>query len=164
MALNNSTGDLGLRPYVLDRLIDLEPKISTESSNSLYVSLDDLKRAVIRDLEWLLNTRRMVTDAPTIGEESKKSVVAYGIPDISGVNIENKIEGSSLKLAVEETIRIFEPRFLDVTATVEPMSSTDRQLRVRIEAKLDLDPVPEPMIFDTVLQLGTSTIAVTEAS
>ncbi len=164
MALSTSTSDLGLLPSVLDRLVDLEPRMSAEPANKRYSSLDDLKLAVRRDLEWLLNTRRMVVNVPAALDELKKSVVTYGIPDISGVQIENQVESSNLRAAVETAIRTFEPRFLDVTATMEPMSPTDRQLRFRIEARLDLDPVPEAMVFDTVLQLGSGAIAVTETA
>ncbi len=44
---------------VLDRLIDLEPGNQTENPPSRSQSERLLKRAVRRDLEWLLNTRRI---------------------------------------------------------------------------------------------------------
>jgi type VI secretion system protein ImpF len=156
--------EVGIRPSLLDRLIDLEPGISAEPADWNYGSLDDLKRSVRRDLEWLLNTRRMVTGLTGELKELKKSVVTYGIPDISGVNIENRSESAGLTLAIEDAIRTFEPRFLDVSATMEPLSLTDRQIRLRIEARLDVEPVPEPMVFDTILQLGSGTISIKEAS
>ncbi|MDI1242787.1 MAG: type VI secretion system baseplate subunit TssE [bacterium] len=146
----------------MDRLIDLEPNLSTEPAGNRFSTLEDLKASVRRDLEWLLNTRKMVTDVPEALEELKRSVVTYGVPDISGVHIEHKIESANLRTAIENSIRIFEPRFLDVTASMEPMSSTDRQLRFRIEATLDLDPVPEAMVFDTVMQLGSGAFAVND--
>jgi type VI secretion system protein ImpF len=151
-------------PSVLDRLIDLEPRMSSEPANSNYGSLDDVKNAVRRDLEWLLNTRQMVTGLTGELQELKKSVVKYGIPDLTGVNIENKSESSSLRSRIEDAIRTFEPRFLDVTVTMEPISRTDKQIRLRIDARLDVDPVPEPMVFDTVLQLGSGTIALSDAA
>lgn len=163
MAINSGTGDLGLMPSVLDRLVDLEPRMSSEPANRRYSTLEDLKSAVRRDLEWLLNTRKMVADVPPEFEELKRSVVAYGVPDISGVHIEHRVESANLKTALETAIRTFEPRFLDVNATLEPLSPTDRQLRFRIEARLDLDPVPEAMVFDTVLQLGSGAFAVKES-
>ena len=162
MAINGGFGDLGLRPSVLDRLIDLEPKISAESAGVQFSTIEELKASVRRDLEWLLNTRRMVVDVPEEFEELKRSIVTYGVPDISGVLIEHAVESANLRTALENAIRIFEPRFLDVSATLEPLSSTDRQLRFRIEATLDLDPVPEAMVFDTVMQLGSGAFAVNE--
>jgi predicted component of type VI protein secretion system len=35
-------------------------------------------------------------------------------------------------------------------------------LRFRIEAHLDIEPVPEPISFDTVLQVGNGEFAVRE--
>lgn len=163
MAIKSSSGDMGLMPSVLDRLVDLEPRMSSEPANQRYLRLDDLKAAVRRDLEWLLNTRKMVADVPAEFEELKRSVVTYGVPDISGVHIEHKVESANLKTALENAIKMFEPRFLDVVATLEPLSSTDRQLRFKIEARLDLEPVPEAMVFDTVLQLGSGAFAVKES-
>jgi len=164
MAAKSGINDLGLMPSVLDRLIDLEPRISTEPANNQYSTLDDLKVAVRRDLEWLLNTRKMVADIPPEFEELKRSVVTYGVPDISGVHIEHTVESANLRSALENAIKIYEPRFLDVVCTLEPLNSTDRQLRFKIEAKLDLDPVPEAMVFDTVLQLGSGAFAVKEGA
>lgn len=164
MATTGGLKDLGMMPSVLDRLIDLEPRISTEPSNNRFSTLEDLKASVRRDLEWLLNTRKMVAEVPPAFEELKKSVVTYGVPDISGVHAEHTVESANLRTALENAIRIFEPRFLDVVCTLEPLNSTDRQLRFKIEAKLDLDPVPEAMVFDTVLQLGSGAFAVREGA
>jgi predicted component of type VI protein secretion system len=33
-------------------------------------------------------------------------------------------------------------------------------LKFRIEATLDIEPTPEPVVFDTVLQLGSGNFAV----
>jgi type VI secretion system protein ImpF len=164
MALKGKDSGLGLVPSVLDRLIDLEPRSSAEQSAIRYSSVEELKHAVRRDLEWLLNTRRMVTGLTEIVGELQKSIVNYGVPDITGIHIENLEERGDLKSAVESAIRTFEPRFLDVVVHLEPISSTDRQIRFKIEARLDLDPVPEAMVFDTILQLGSGSFAVTESA
>ena len=49
--------EVRVTPSVLDRLIDLEPRQSQEPPIVLSTSVADLKQAVRRDLEWLLNTR-----------------------------------------------------------------------------------------------------------
>ena len=43
---------------VLDRLVDFEPDVKTEPPASRSKALRQLKQALKRDLEWLLNTRR----------------------------------------------------------------------------------------------------------
>jgi predicted component of type VI protein secretion system len=45
---------------------------------------------------------------------------------------------------------------------MEPPTLTERSIRFRIEAHLDVDPVPEPIVFDTVLKLGSSDFDVKE--
>ncbi|HLE61860.1 MAG TPA: GPW/gp25 family protein, partial [Pyrinomonadaceae bacterium] len=54
----------------------------------------------------------------------------------------------------EEAVRRFEQRLDNVVVSVEPVKSTERILRFRIDAHLRIDPAPEPITFDTVLQLG----------
>jgi type VI secretion system protein ImpF len=45
-----------LQPALLDRLTDDEPDQQSESSQNAVVSKSRLKRTVLRDLVWLLNT------------------------------------------------------------------------------------------------------------
>lgn len=144
-----------ITPSVLDRLIDYDPRDSKESPKSRSTTLQELKASVRRDLEWLLNTRT-VLDAEDFGStEIKRSVAVYGLPDITGLSAQNRDEQTRVLRSVEHAIRTFEPRFLDLKVTMEPPSVTERSIRFRIEAQLDIDPVPEPIVFDTVLQLGS---------
>ena len=58
-----SQGNITVTLSVLDRLIDLEPKAAVEAPLTRSQSVRLLKAAVHRDLEWLLNTRRIFLDA-----------------------------------------------------------------------------------------------------
>jgi len=49
---------------VLDRLIDQEPERKLEPPLTRSQSLRELKAALRRDLEWLLNTRRTIEEPP----------------------------------------------------------------------------------------------------
>lgn len=149
--------DLEVRvtPSVLDRLIDYEPSESREAPKSRSTSLADLKQSVRRDLEWLLNTRCYAEATDDGPEEAKRSVAFYGLPDIVGVNAKNHLEQQRLTKALETAIKYFEPRFLNLKVSMEPVSNLDRQLKFRIEANLDVEPAPEPIVFDTVLQMGS---------
>jgi type VI secretion system protein ImpF len=149
---------------VLDRLIDLEPRVSTEPPKSNATSLADLKQSVRRDLEWLLNTRYFYDPGDGVGlEETIKSVAFYGLPDFTGVSAKSNIEQSRMTQALEAALRHFEPRFINVKVSLEPISNVDRLLKFRIEASLDVEPAPEPVVFDTVLQMGSGNFAVKEA-
>jgi predicted component of type VI protein secretion system len=46
--------------------------------------------------------------------------------------------------------------------TLEPVSTIDKALKFRIEARLDIEPTPEPIAFDTILQLGSGDFEVKE--
>lgn len=154
--------EIRITPSVLDRLLDFEPKESKEAPKSRSKSLRELKLSVRRDLEWLLNTRCYPEDVDPGLEEVLKSVIFYGLPDFTGVSAKSHIEQKRLSQAVESAIKNFEPRFIDLKVTLEPIDNIDRLLRFRIEARLDIDPVPEPIVFDTVLQLGSGEFAIKE--
>jgi type VI secretion system protein ImpF len=101
--------DLEIRvtPSVLDRLIDLEPKISTEAPKSRSTSLQELKAAVRRDLEWLLNTRCHGDLDDVENLEVRRSVAFYGLPDIMGMSPKSPAEQKRLTKALELAIKYF---------------------------------------------------------
>jgi len=52
------------------------------------------------------------------------------------------------------TINLFEPRLINVRLVlVETPDAAKKDVRLRIEAMLRMDPVPEPVSFDTVIEL-----------
>jgi len=141
-------------------LIDLEPRESHEALKSQSATVADLKVAVGRDLEWLLNTRCFAENEDGGLKEALNSVAFYGLPDFTAVSAKNPHEQTRMKRAIETALANFEPRFSGVRVTMEPISSVDRLLKFRIEAMLEIEPNPEPVVFDTVLQLGTGSFAV----
>lgn len=147
---------------VLDRLIDLEPRESREAPKSRSSSLAELRQAVRRDLEWLLNTRCMLDPEKSELEEAKRSVAFFGLPDFTGIGVQSQLEQKRLVRSLETAIRNFEPRFLDLKVILEPIDTVDRQLKFRIQARLDVDPAPEPIAFDSVLHPGSGGFILTE--
>jgi|SRR6185369_17076486 len=152
--------EIRVTPSILDRLIDFDPRSSQESPKSRSTSLKELKQSVRRDLEWLLNSRHSVVDIPETLEEVNRSLAVYGLPDLVGLDIDNPNEQSGLIKAIENALAIFDPRFTNPKITLEPISSVDRVLKFRIEAMLDIEPTPEPVVFDTILKMGSSDFAV----
>ncbi len=146
--------DIRITPSVLDRLLDYDPTALNESLKSRSRSITELKQAVKRDLEWLLNARQNADGIPENLVELNRSVFAYGLPDTTGTSAKSHYEQKKLTDQIETAIRHFEPRFLDLKVTMEPIDSVDRTIRFKIEAQLDVEPTPEPVTFDTVLQLG----------
>ncbi len=152
--------EIRITPSILDRLLDYDPQTSREAPRSQAQSLAELKQSVKRDLEWLLNTRHNGIEIPETLEELNESLAVYGLPDLTSLSVRNPHEQNRLIKAIESSLRTFEPRFINVKVSLEPIDNTDRQLRFRIEAHLDIEPVPEPISFDTVLQVGSGEFAI----
>jgi type VI secretion system protein ImpF len=147
---------------VLDRLLDYELGVKIEPPASRAKSLRIYKQAVRRDLEWLLNTRRLATGIPEGLEELQNSLAAYGLPDFAGSGTDEGDSQARVRAAIEDAVRTFEPRLQDVSVALEPQRDTERALRFRIDALLMVDPAPEPVTFDTTLQLVSGEYAVEE--
>lgn len=154
--------EIRITPSIFDRLLDYEPDVSREAPKSRTKSLHDLKASVRRDLEWLLNTRCIIDHIPERLEEVNNSLAIYGLPDFTGVGIKGASEQKRLLTMLETAIRVFEPRLIDVEITLEPISDLERVLRFRIDAQLKIDPIPEPITFDTVLQMGSGEFEIKE--
>jgi type VI secretion system protein ImpF len=58
-----------------------------------------------------------------------------------------------MRHVIEEAIRLFEPRLIDVTVSLESALGAERSLHFRIDARLRVEPSPEPVSFDTTLHL-----------
>ena len=152
MAGRDSSGPVTLS--VLDRLIDNEPKQSAEAPLTRAQSLRALKAAVKCDLEWLLNTRRTIDPAPDSARETVRSVYHYGFADISSKSVLSTQDQNDLVREMESAIAIFEPRLKRVKVRMEPLGESSRELRFVIDGLLNVDPAPEPVRFDTVLEIG----------
>jgi|SRR5580698_277177 type VI secretion system protein ImpF len=149
-----SLGETTITLSVLDRLIDLEPDNRMENALSRSQSVRVLKNAVRRDLEWLLNTRR-ICDPPDEGlKELNKSAYIYGLPDLSSLTMAASGDRNKLVRQILATINLFEPRLANVRLVmVEVPDSAKKDVHLRVEAMLRMDPVPEPITFDTVIEL-----------
>ena len=146
---------------VLDRLIDTSPDASTEPPITRAQSVRELRDAVRRDLEWLLNTRRTIEPAPEGWTELPRSLYHYGLPDVTSLSARSTSARDWLRRQIEEAITMFEPRLSRVRVKVGTSEETGaRELRFTIEALLLMDPSPEQVRFDTVLEVTSATFAV----
>src|ERR1700745_4203590 len=147
-------GETTITISALDRLIDLEPDNHMENPLSRSQSVRLLKNAVRRDLEWLLNSRR-IAEPPDEGlKELNRSIYVYGLPDLSALTMASTADKNRLVRQILSTINLFEPRLMNVRLVmVETPDASKKDVRLRIEAMLRLAPVPEPVSFDTVIEL-----------
>jgi type VI secretion system protein ImpF len=141
---------------VLERLIDLDPAAQTDPPQTRSQSVRQLKATLRRDLEWLLNTRQIAGGVPEDFPELEGSLYGYGLPDVSNLSGSSIRDRNRLLRILESTITAFEPRLSGVKVSlVESGSNSGRQLRFQIEALLLMDPVPEQISFDTILELSS---------
>jgi len=142
-----------LLPSLVDRLTDLEPKRREEAPQNRTQALRQIKVALRRDLEWLLNTRQRVDRPPEWCQEVARSLFDYGIPDLSAFSVSSDRDLSRLLGLIETSLEIFEPRLKNVVVSIEASAPGTRALRFQIDAMLMLEPAPERILFDTTLEL-----------
>jgi type VI secretion system protein ImpF len=139
---------------VFDRLIDDDTKVRAEAPLTRSQSLRILKAALRRDLEWLLNTRQPLDAPPEQSQELLRSVYNYGLPDITSMSLSSVDERNRLIRVMETVLANFEPRLANVKVKfVEGTEAKSHLLRFVIEGFLRIDPAPEYVTFDTVLEL-----------
>ena len=67
-----------------------------------------------------------------------------------------------LRRHIEGVISRFEPRLRNVKVTLETSAQSDRNLRFRISALLVVDPVSEPVTFDTFFDVSRGEYLITK--
>lgn len=114
------------------------------------ITEDLLRRDVSRDLEALLNTVALessidMTDLPY----ARKSIINFGIPDISHRTID-EIGVNHIPNEIKEAIMTYEPRLARASLHVERDPKVDpAELKIRfiVHADLTCDPVNIPVQF-----------------
>ena len=159
--MRSSDSNRRLVSSVINRLLEGPSQGRQASSRSSGLDLHQLKRDVGRDLEDLLNTRRRCQGYPPAFRELNKSVVDYGIPDFTGLNMSVPAEREATRLEIERVIRRFEPRLKNVVVTLQTnVDKADRRLRLRITGVLRTEPVPERVVFDSELEPSSAAIEI----
>jgi type VI secretion system protein ImpF len=137
-------------PTIIDRLIDDNPEQSMEPVQSRLEDFTELRQALLRDLDSLLNTRQ-----PAISTKYKlavDSVIAYGLPDFTHLSVKSPQDQALIRLATQNVITKFEPRLTQVQVSLETDEINERAIRLRVTAQLLVEPVPLPVTFDALLE------------
>ena len=152
-----------LRHSVLDRLAP--PGGESRGVRDLRIGVEDLRRAIRRDLEWLLNTRVMVDERLDSLEEVRRSILAYGLPDLNPYSRTSRSDRSSLCRTIEDAIRRFEPRLDPRTVKVDFVPTReidDFSVHFLIAAMIRVDPIREAISFDTSMDPNSGTMELEE--
>lgn len=152
-----------LRPSILDRLLDDEPHNQTELDPGQHQLIKQLRNSVRRDLESLLNTRYHIMQPPDELKEVDKSLLNYGLPDLATINISDSKRRDEFTANLQRTLIEYEPRFKSVKVSyIDNKDETDRTLRFRIDAVIYADPMPQVVVFDSILESVTRSVSVKE--
>ncbi|WP_435017849.1 type VI secretion system baseplate subunit TssE [Tundrisphaera sp. TA3] len=141
----------GLVPSLLDRLI------APDADGTAWrrgFGIEQVRDAIRRDLEDLLNTHRSHPDLPPGFEELINSVFTYGMPDPSSLSAMAQKPGE-ISRAIAEVIDRFEPRLRDIDVRVVDQPDVHhRRIRFQIEARFRIEPFSD-VEFETVLELSS---------
>lgn len=152
-----------VRQSVLDRLIDREPQAAADPVDGWGGSVARYRQSVLRDLEWLLNTRRTPDPAPDDLPLVRDSIYNYGLPDLSSLSADSPGDRRLLLREVQRTLQAYEPRLDSVrVSAAEPAETSRPQIRLAVEGLLLMEPEPERVTFDTVLELSSGHFDVEE--
>jgi type VI secretion system protein ImpF len=93
----------------------------------------------------------------------KKSLFNYGLPDVSSMSLQSPSDERRLLRGLELAIETFEPRLARARVTSsETITSSMQAVRFHVEAMLLIDPAPERIAFDTVLEISKGAYSVKE--
>jgi type VI secretion system protein ImpF len=150
MAANNEY----LQSSIIDRLIDYEPRVKQETSVSRRFGKADIRDAVVRDLENLFNTRQYIQMPDEEYPQVLNSVFGYGLRDFSSENPKSPFVRRRLRQEIEETIAHYEPRLKNVAVRLDTPDEAFRTFSFRITGVLEVEPISEPVVFDTYFDVN----------
>lgn len=135
---------------VLDRLFDDQPDEKREVPPNRFQAVRAYRAAVLRDLEWLLNSRANPEQATDEFPTLRDSSYSYGLPDLSSLRVSSEGDQTKLKQAIKSAIELHEPRLSNLAIEVgDDFTKTKLKLNFKVTALLNMSPEPEQVSFDT---------------
>lgn len=150
---------------MLDRLLDDAPGRRKDGPDQVFTTAH-LRRCVLRDLTWLLNTSNLATLSDlSLTPLVAKSTLNYGIPGFAGL-LESNTKGGTLETELAEAIRAYEPRIrpesLKVRAQASHRDGSVTSLVFTIEGELWAQPAPLQLFLETTIEIETRQAVVAE--
>lgn len=156
--------EIQLLPSLLDRLLDDHPEESREPAWREVQVVRLLKTSLCRDLQNLLNASRVLAVIPERYAALKTSLLNYGLPDLQSMEVREDHDLGHLCRLIEESIQAFEPRLQGVrvrpVVDADDKKPIDRRVRFEIEAVLVVEPLREPVLFSSSLDVASGEFAV----
>lgn len=154
----------GYTPGLFDRLLGV-PVRGAGGASLTRLSVEDLKEAVARDLEALLNTRSALPEELLKGyPECSDSIITYGLTDFADRSLSSPSDRAYICSCIEQAIARHEPRLRKVRALLEVREESVNRLTFSISAILVARASEEPVQFDAVLHPSTLHYSITRAA
>jgi type VI secretion system protein ImpF len=152
----------GYAPGLFDRL--MERPGPGQSGTALRMTIEEVKDAVARDLEALLNTRAVLPEELFKRyPECARSIVTYGLHDFAGLSLSSADDRAFICRSLEAAIARHEPRLRNVQARLELRDDAVNRLNFAITALLVVSTAQEPVNFDAVLQPSSLQYTISKA-
>ena len=151
-----------IRRGLLDRLLGVDVDVPEGLIQTC--TIEQLRDAVARDLERLLNTRSaLLSDAVGVGPHVRRSVVCFGVPDFADRVMASSEDQRFIARSLAEAIETHEPRLKQVSVDLQRNGPAGGSLQFTIRATLVVRPNRESVSFDAVLLPSASRYQVTQA-
>ncbi len=155
-----------LRASLLDRLSDDKPTAKRDASDRVYVSPEEHRAAVVRDLAWLLNTVSLLDDEEErLAPLAAESVLNFGVREMTG-RTASTVEPRKLERSLKKAILAFEPRFIASTLKLRVVADEDASAHnavvFQIEGRIEADPRPLHLALRSELDLETGGVSLAE--
>ena len=158
-----------LQPSLLDRLVLNPTGRSIRSKGSPAIGKQQLRNAVLRDMEWLLNARPSVSPPKNSAHVEQadplnQSVLAFGMPPLAGKTA-TTVDIADLEKTIHDLIARYEPRIdpesLKVKALFhEVLMNQHNMVGLEISGMLWARPYPMELVLRTQLDLETGHVNV----
>jgi type VI secretion system protein ImpF len=138
---------------------------ASEPAERRYIAARRLRECVCRDLAILLNSTSLDASIDLSAmPHVQRSVLNYGMPSLAG-RASASVDLRKIARTVEEVIRQFEPRLVQVRVTPETDrdSGDDHEIFLRIDAELWGQPVPQHLVLRTRISTESGDVAVTDS-
>jgi type VI secretion system protein ImpF len=134
-----------LQPALLDRLTDEHPDERTESRERRVMNMAQLRRAILRDLQWLLNAQaHPPSDAIYDYPLAARSVLNFGLADSAGLSVTGR-RRDEVRAGVTRAIEHYEPRMVHHSLRVNAVESdSSAGVKLVFEISGDICPLPMP--------------------
>lgn len=138
---------------------------ATSRARGVLNNWQDVRRDVIRNLEWLLNTEAPTTLAGNRPPDAVlNSVLCFGVEPYSG-RAQSGMSPDDIAWSIRSRILAFEPRIdrhsLEVTVADEESRHRFNKLRFTVHGFLRADPLPIEFIVQTELDTESGQARVT---